>query len=367
MAYRRDIFKPNQPFAMGAEQDFNKVYGLNPGDQVELADGMEYLYIGRLNGITFVAPQTVEIGSITFPGTCISPKLIGSLINNFPTIRLTKKDRFGVGWEAVGDMEIANVHSIGQQQGIQVLTKPENTYPLSYQNIYIHHCLIEDTAFEAMYLGHYIAGSPAWISGRVENNVIKRAGNDGIQCRNGYFAVTGNHLEEIGLGGNDSHSQGILFGGNTKNGVARGNTLKGVRGYGIFANGFGDFIFESNNIQSASSGVFTKNHEPQEDIQKVGYQRFAVVGNTIEAGNGKSIESYYQNTGIPSTVIYQDNITAQKPYIEPGVTFVQVVPADPIVTPPTTPVKKLLWTAYKVIDGKKKYYNVYSDYTWQWK
>lgn len=366
MTIRTDIFRKGQPFAMGADQDFNKEFGLAPGDAVQLADGMEYIDIGRLNGITFFSETPVEIGSITFHGACFSPRLIGK--DN--SIKLVKADRFGCMWEAVGTMEIAGVHAAGCLQGFQVLSKPENAakYIANVQNIYIHDCLVEDSAYEALYLGHYIAGSPCWINGKVERVVVRRAGNDGIQCRNGYFEVLNNTLEDIGLGGNDSHAQGILFGGNTKNGIARGNKLARVAGYGIFANGFGDFLFEDNQIQSASSCVFTKNHEPEQDLQKVGYQKFTVKNNTLLPGNGKPVEAYYKTGSVPSTVIYQGNSATGTPYIEQGVTFVTVIPSEPVPVPQVpAPAKKLLWTAYKVMDGKRKYYNVYSDHTWQWK
>jgi hypothetical protein len=137
-------------------------------------------------------------------------------------------------------------------------------------------------------------------------------------------SVPTNDIDSVGLGGNDSHAQGILFGGNTKNGIAIGNTLRHVAGYGIFVNGFGDFVFENNSIQSNSSGIFTKNHEPEQDLQKVGYQRFILRKNKIVAKNGKPVESYFRQGSIPSTVILDSsNEIEGKPYIEKGVLFVE--------------------------------------------
>jgi hypothetical protein len=39
----------------------------------------------------------------------------------------------------------------------------------------------------------------------------------------------------------------------------------------------------------------------------------------------------------------------------------------PPPTPPEPTDIKLLWTAYKVVKGVRKYYNVYDNYTWSWK
>jgi hypothetical protein len=39
----------------------------------------------------------------------------------------------------------------------------------------------------------------------------------------------------------------------------------------------------------------------------------------------------------------------------------------PPPTPPEPTDIKLLWTAYKVVKGVRRYYNVYDNYTWSWK
>jgi hypothetical protein len=61
---------------------------------------------------------------------------------------------------------------------------------------------------------------------------------------------------------------------------------------------------------------------------------------------------------------------ADDPYAVLGIGLTSTVPADVVVPPDPVPeptVVKILWTAYKVVKGVRKYYNVYDNYTWSWK
>jgi hypothetical protein len=165
----------------------------------------------------------------------------------------------------------------------------------------------------------------------VERIIVRDAGADGIQCRNGYFEVYDCDLDGVGLNGDSINAQGILFGGNTNGGIAKRNIMANVGGFGIFCNGWGDFEFACNLITCNTSGIFTKNYEYDQDLQGVGFQNINEHDNTINAANGIAFEHYYRShmdvygtagPNKPVTVHATNNRTAGTSNIQPGAVFV---------------------------------------------
>lgn len=362
----RNIFTPNQDMWMPPEISFNQYFNILAGDSVAIAAGSYgACNIYRAERITFFN----EGGQVTFKYFSLynGTKDISILGNGTPGVEygivFSSTTNFGGLFETTGFLNFKNVKVSGSTLGIQVGHHPSKTYAAPSLNLRVENCQIENVGMEGLYIGHDALGGP-FITGTILNNIINNTGNDGIQVRNGKFTITGNSLDNIGLNGIDIHSHGILFGGNSNGGFCSGNTATRVRGFGLFVNGYGEFKIENNSFQSGNSAIFTNNYAKDADLQNVGYQRFYVSGNNLNATNSKAIEVLNDPVKAPITLSFSNNVYTGDKVIQSGVTVLTDVVIQP---PPPPPTKTLLWTAYKVINGKKTYYQVYSDFTWKWK
>jgi hypothetical protein len=335
---RRDIFT-GKFLWVAATEDFNQKFNAPPGSIVLIPAAFDWIGIaGKMDGITFVT-EGQSVGShINFEGAEITnSKIIANQTPGVPYgLKLTDAKAFGLSLEYSGDFELAGVNVDGSYMGIHVGTDPKKTYKLDHENIKIHDCIFQNTYLEAMYIGQDQLGGP-FINGDIRNNVIRNAGNDGIQCRNGSFIIEDNDIDGTGaVSGGQSldHAHGILNGGNTKDAVIRRNKLRNVKGFGVFTNGYGNITISDNNIECGISGIFTKNFEfPDEDLQKVGFQKLNIFNNTVKAANGKRIEAYYKSNGCPVSVNEYDNTGTGADSYMAGIT----VTHDKGPTPPTPP------------------------------
>lgn len=296
-AVRSDIFVPGNDYYFGDGVNFNSTYGLNPGDTVLIPAGTYgSIDIMQATGITFKNSGGVaSMGHFNLGPMVKDCKILGN--GHGPTtygIKTTSSSNFGLGLSCTGNIEVAWVESDGNILGIQLVGQTGVTYAVNAQNLHLHDCKVSNSIQEAVYLGYYIVGG-IYMTALVERIIVRDAGADGIQCRNGYFEVYDCDLDGVGLNGDSINAQGILFGGNTNGGKAKRNVMTNVGGYGIFCNGWGTFEFSCNLITCNTSGIFTKNYEYDQDLQNVGFQNIMEHDNTINSLNGIAFEHYYHS------------------------------------------------------------------------
>lgn len=326
---RGDIFVPGNSYYFSADNDFNALYGLNPGDVVLIPAGSyPSIDILKADGITFKNyGGKATIGHFNLGPGVKDCKILGNGHSGTTYgIKVIDPDRFGLGLSCTGNIEIGWVESDGNILGIQLVGQPGPTYAVNSQNLYLHDCKVSNSIQEAVYLGYYIVGG-IYMTALVERIVVVNAGADGIQCRNGSFQVYDCNLNGIGLNGDSINAQGVLFGGNTNGGKAKRNVMRNVGGFGIFCNGWGSFEFSCNDMQTNSSGIFTKNYEYDQDLQNVGYQNISEHDNIIVAANNIAFEHYYRTASEagasgpnkPVTATATNNKTSNGSNIQPGV------------------------------------------------
>lgn len=336
---RKDIFTGSFLWVAPGE-DFNKKFNAPPGTVVLIPAKFDWIGIsGTMDGITFVT-QGQSVGShIKFDNAVITnSKIIATGTPGVPYgLKLSNPKEFGLNLEYSGDFELAGVNVDGSYMGIHVGTDPKKTYQFDYENIKIHDCIFQNTILEALYIGQDQLGGP-FINGDIRNNVIRNAGNDGIQCRNGSFVIEENDIDGTGaVSGSQTldHAHGILNGGNTRDAVIRNNKLRNVRGYGIFTNGYGNITISGNDIESGISGIFTKNFEfPGEDLQKVGFQKLNIFNNTIKNKGGKRIEAYNRPGSCPVSINEYDNTGSTPDAYMPGIAVTHDKQPSPDNPPP---------------------------------
>lgn len=354
----RNIFTPGADMWMPPDVSFNTYYGIKPGDTVKIKAGTYGISnIYKAEGIVFQN----EGGQVTFKYFSLynSTKDIQILGNGHPGtqygIKFSSTTNFGSLCETTGQLTIKNVHVSGSTLGIQVGHHPSKVYAAPALNLTIENCLIENVGMEGLYIGHDVIGGP-YITAKIWNNIIRNTGRDGGQFRNGTFNVDGNWLENLGLNGEEYHAHGLLLGPGV-NGSITNNTVINAKGYGAFFNNRGRVIIKGNKFQSSLAAIFIKNYEQDYPYQTERFMVFDISGNSLTAANGKAIEVLFDPAKDPITVNFSTNTYTGSLAYQTGVIF----------NKEEIKLKTILWTAYKVIDGKRKYYNVFSDFTWAWK
>lgn len=301
---RTDIFKPNTPYTYeNPGQDFNKKHSLSVGDTVLLPKGYyDWISIYQATGITFLGEDGAIVGEMNFGEMSSDIVIVNILFNNHST-----NHKHLVQIHASGIVKVINCHFLNGQVGIHVAKTPTEKTAKKTVDLLIEGCNFRGSGQEAIYVGHDLLGGP-FINGVIRNNVLRNITNDGIQIRNGSFLVEGNDLDSIGMGGSEGHAHGIPIGGNTKGAIVRNNKLRNVGYYGIFCNGYGDFLFENNDVESKSSAIIVNNgYSKTQDLQKVGYQKFTVKNNRLKAANSYSLEAYYSKAFCPQTIYWSNN------------------------------------------------------------
>lgn len=302
-----------------AGQDFNTVNGLLAGDTVAIKVGasgqnfIEYidLGLGSSSGITLVPDSAnttvVEIGWIGLGDNAMNWTVNGKTKHLNRGFLLTDSNHFAFSMACVGNIEISNCHVNGALMGMQLVTMPGHTYPLSYQRLHSHDNLIENTVNEAEYLG-YVNDSPIAMDLLIERDTVLNSGYDGIQTRNTDTVIIRDcYLNGIGMKGVDPHSHGILFGSNSNGGTVLNCKVLNVVGLGIFQGGWGDFVYKCNTIQAGVAGIMSRSSYPEGDVQNTNRQTQAIHNNIISATSGLGIACYYDSTGKYIAVDIRDN------------------------------------------------------------
>lgn len=312
--------------------DFNQRFGLNDGDTVVLSGDYGDIDMKRVHGITFINEGLVTLKSWTIyqGGQAHNVSLLG---NQTPGLKYgiqIKGTRFAIRWEVTGVCDVFNVSTQDNQVGVKITHIDTIKHAFPYLKLTIKDCAFYDASLEAIYIGSDKLTGP-FITGKIINCIVKRSGWDAIQCRVGEFEIIGNYCDSIGLAGAAGQDHGILIGGNTKSSVIRDNVVTHVRGYGVFNNGFGEQVIEGNTLEG---NIMVQNYGAKTDFQKVGYQKFTIRNNTIFDTDGYALYAY-RNNAMPITVVYENNITAGKTNVQPGVVF-------NVVQPPAKKVAKII-------------------------
>jgi hypothetical protein len=192
------------------------------------------------------------------------------------------------------------------------------------RNISLHDNFVHDTGGEGFYIGHslYEKGKtldcgvrlPHIIDGlRIYNNLVQRAGWDGIQvgcALNGAY-VYRNKIEDYGYLKHTYHDSGIQFSEGTK-GICYRNWISNGPGIGINAVGYGDCLMHNNVIINAGTfGIFCDERVTRD------LPGFQILNNTII--NPKSDGMRLYNEYVPA-VVYNNIV------VSPGNYFTYVYP-----------------------------------------
>lgn len=355
----RNIIKPGQDFWNPPEQDMNDAYGINYGDTVIVPDMPEnFVNIHNVRGVKFENENGAA--RCKYFSLYNKTKDIEISGNGTPGVQhgivLSSPDHFGTLCETTGNVKWSGVKVEGSAMGLQFSHAPNKTYAAPSVNLTVENCWIDRVKQEAFYCGHDSLGGP-YITGNIRNNKITATGRDGIQCRNGTYNVDNNDLDGIGLNGEPYHAHQILFGPGV-NGSITNNRAKNGKGYGAFINNRGRVLIKGNSFQSDLASIFIKNYEQDYPYQSERFMIFDIEGNTLTPGNGKALEVLFDPAKDPITINWGVNTYTGELYYQPGVTFNQ------ITTPPPATVVR---TGYFTVNNKRKYYLMYSDFTWRWK
>jgi hypothetical protein len=373
--YRNDIFIPGTKasptwyYAVSGE-DFMAKWGLLPGDTVAFkigANGEDYmnnvdLGNAKVSGITFINDPSnktqFQLGWFGMGGRCVNVKFLG---NGSKSVHygflLFDRNHMGLSWSCVGNVEAAYLECIGAM-GVQVVTIEGNVYDANFQKVYLHNIYVHDTSDEAFYMG-YVHDSPILMDLTIDSCTVRNSGCDGLQTRNTIkTTLTNNYLDGVGLINRYGHDHGILLGNNAQGAIVRNNVLKNVHGIGIWNDGFGDFLYECNDISANNWGVMSRSTlyplgagTPSADPQNIGYQSQIIKNNTITPGNGVAVESYYESNGRVISISTANNRTSGVFNISSGINYsatnngATVTPNCPTAIPVPLPVSLEYFTA----------------------
>jgi hypothetical protein len=183
--------------------------------------------------------------------------------------------------ESSADIDISGIHANTRGYGFAVKTDPSCSQlayvsPARIDNIRIHHNLIENTFYEGMYLGYYLAGDVNLVCNgtavtvraerlsrmRIYNNILNNTGNDGIKlrlCLDG-CDITDNTITGYGVLANPPEPQnasfcfGITVGSETYGRILRNTVSRGYcSGMDIRSNATG--VIEIANNSTSYAGI----------------------------------------------------------------------------------------------------------------
>jgi hypothetical protein len=404
-AYRNDILVCGQiPYSKdyyyaGTGEDFMKAHNLQPGDTVAIKTGpngedtLRSLDLGlaSLHDLVFINDRSntkpVNIGWFGLGNNCYNIKMLG---NGSPSVKYGFKfydpNHFGLSWGCVGDLEAAWLVFDGCLMSAQLVTIPGTTYPVSTQKLSIHDIISLNSNQESFYFG-YVRLSPIQMDLQAYNLYIRNSGRDGIQTRNTKSVRIWNcDLDSIGMlfksdpNANWGQNHGILFSNVTDSGTVRNCKLNHVTGNGIWSDGFGDYVWENNNIQSDGETIFIRAYNPGlsnwGDDNNTGYEKTVVRCNTLRSGKGVTLELMSDTAAHKSISFTATNNNCENVFHIPvGVTAslsnngTSVVPCSTPV-PPNPPIppapspKGIYHRGYWTINNKRVYYVNYTDGTW---
>jgi hypothetical protein len=342
--YRNDIFIPGTKanptwyYAVSGE-DFMAKWGLLPGDTVAFkigANGEDLmnnvdLSMTNVNGITFLNDSSNKkdflLGWFGLGNKCQNIKFLG---NGSKYVKygftLWEPKNIGLSWSCVGDLEAAWFISNGNAMGVQLVAIPGVVYPLNYQKFRLHHCKILNPNQEAVYIGYVHYNGQVLIDFTGDSITVRNAGRDGIQTRNtSKTLIENNDVDSVGMLHDYGHDHGILLGDNINGAVVRKNVLKNVQGIGIWNDGWGTFTYECNDISAVNWGIMSRNLSyvgtDYTDPQEIGYSKQILKNNTITAGNGVTMESYFDAPDKTVSIEAYNNQCSGKFNLATGISF----------------------------------------------
>jgi hypothetical protein len=306
--------------------------GLKPGSVIGLSASIQYnnLVFRNING-TYENPIIIRNcnGTAILNGTGLSFTLktenskffqiSGGNISKIYGIKIIggslgiTLDKLSTNFE-VDHVEIGNVSFAG----IMAKTDPScddatNRGNFIMKNVYFHDNYIHDTGGEAMYIGNSFYADGRTLSCgvrypheihylKINNNIIKNAGWDGIQvgCATKGARIYGNTIENYGTQNEYNQRSGIQLGEGT-GGICYGNLVKTGTGNGMTILGLGDNYIYNNIIENAGgAGIFC-------DERYTPGPGFKFINNTILNPKGDGIRIYAEK--VPMNVI-ANNIIA---------------------------------------------------------
>lgn len=375
--YRTDIFIPGTKanpvwYYAPAGENFMQKWGLNPGDTVAIRvgpAGENYfnnidIHNAVINGITLINHfgnrLQIDIGFIALGGQARDIKVLG---NGSPFLKYGFKffdsKHFGLSISSVGDFEAAWLEFDGCNMGVQVVTTTYETYVANYQNVNLHHLLVKNVSDEALYLG-WVNDSPILMDLWVHDNIIRNSGRDGIQTRNTRKTlIENNDLDSVGMRGDWGHDHAILLGNNKDGAIVRNNKVRNTHGIGIWNDGFGNFLYQCNDIQSQGEALYTRPYNPDRattdwgDSENIGFQTVTAKDNILTSDKGiAGAWLYMPQANKVVTFMATNNKTAGRWGIPAGVLFANTnnnlfaVPACGSLNIPL-PVKLISFSAVK--------------------
>jgi hypothetical protein len=342
--YRNDIFipgtkeKPTWYYAPTGE-DFMAKWGLLPGDTIafkigpngeDLMNNVD-LSMTNVNGITFINDSSNKkdflLGWFGLGRNCQDVKFMGNGSKYvYYGFTLWEPKNIGLSWSCVGNSEAAYFLSNGNAMGVQLVAIPGVVYPLNYQKFHLHNATIKNSNQEAVYIGYAHYNGSVLIDFTGDSITVRNAGRDGIQTRNtSKTLIENNDIDSVGMLHDSGHDHGILLGDNINGAIVRNNKLRNVQGIGIWNDGWGDFFYECNNIQSVWWGMMTRNiavlNGENTDPQNIGYVHHVLKNNTFAPGNGITVESYFDGAGKTNTIEAYNNQCPDVFKLVAGITF----------------------------------------------
>lgn len=252
-------------------------------------------------------------------------------------------------------------------------TDAATAYPNGPSNIVLRRIKVSDTVTEGLYISNTLAIDantnplPArMVNVIAEDITTERTGWDGIQFANlSNLSATNLTVKSFGLANNPIQANGVIIGGYvTVNKLENLNIQDGTGG-GLTIFGRGKIHAKNVKISGANTGVYADDYTdgtmglPPQEIVLENVEVTNSVGKDIEVRNQKK-------TALKTTYI---NVKADVAKVVDGTGAVynpaEVPPKPPVPEPPIP--KTIHRTGYWVIDGKRKYYNIFTDFTWEYK
>jgi hypothetical protein len=341
---RSDIFIPGTQSAptwyyAGTGENFMTKWGLSEGDTVSFKIGingenyMNNVDLGnaKVNGITFIndASNTkpFQLGWFGMGANCMNVSFMGNGSKSVQYgFNLFDPLHMALSWQCVGNLEAAWFTVDGAGMGAQLVAIPGVVYPVNYQIFYLHDVEIRNVKQEAVYVGYVHYDPDVLMDFTARRIKIRNSGRDGIQTRNtSKTLIEDCDIDSVGMLHDYGHDHGILLGDNINGAVVRNNVLKHVQGIGIWNDGWGTFTYECNDISAVNWGLMSRNLSyvgtDYTDPQEIGYSKQILKNNTIVAGNGVTMESYFDGQGKTATIEAYNNQCPDKFNLASGITF----------------------------------------------
>jgi hypothetical protein len=342
--YRNDIFIPGTKanptwYYAPSGEDFMQKWGLLPGDTVAFKIGpngedyMNNVDLGnaKVNTIKFLNDSTnrndFKLGWLGLGKDCQNVSFAGNGSKSVPYgFTLFDPLHMALSWSAVGNLEASWFKVDGAGMGVQLVAIPGVVYPLNYQKFYLHDIEIRNVKQEAVYVGYVHYNKDVLIDFTARRIKIRNSGRDGIQTRNtSKTLIEDCDIDSVGMLHDYGHDHGILLGDNINGAVVRNNVLKHVQGIGIWNDGWGTFTYECNDISAVNWGLMSRNLSyvgtDYTDPQEIGYSKQILKNNTITAGNGVTMESYFDAPGKTVSIEAYNNQCSGKFNLATGISF----------------------------------------------